>query len=461
MALTQYFVVILLISVPVGAQISGSFELGRTLNAMHLKHQSIEQNAINLGNLWQSFLSLARTFGVFQKSTLPIDSQLATSVPKDLKQPSESLDSAHQKAMRQLSELKELAAERPLTQSERDGLERLKLREFLAPGCGVDDKTAELPEQQQIENFPVIWTAPAGEQESPNSQITLTGGIYIADVLDVVLKFLPFKLGPFMSVIHVSRAWRRQAEQVPHWFGTLICKAQCCQIIVPRQITSEGNILGLEIILTWSLEKRIRLIFPSGFDWFSIIRAKCLSVDDNFISLIAQHCQHLQYLSVCGSVVTDASISLIAQNCPRLQHLDVSYTCGQVTDASISLIAQHCPGLQRLNVSCTRGQVTDASISLIAQLCPDLQHLDVSYTCGQVTDASISLIAKHCPDLQHLDVSDTYGKVTDASISLIAKHCPGLQHLDVSYTRGKVTDASISLIKQLCPKARCSRSTWN
>ncbi len=429
MALTQYFVVILLISVPVGAQISGSFELGRTLNAMHLKHQSIEQNAINLGNLWQSFLSLARTFGVFQKSTLPIDSQLATSVPKDLKQPSESLDSAHQKAMRQLSELKELAAERPLTQSERDGFERLKLQEFLAPGCIVDDRTVELPEQQQIENFPVIWTTPAGEQESPNSQITLTGEIYIADVLDAVLEFLPFKLGPFMSVIHVSRAWRRQAEQIQHWSGILTHGVGGHQFIVPRQIISEGEILGLGIHMPSCFWKTAWFISPLGFDWSSIILVVVefrLGAEDNKLSCIAQHC-------------------------PGLQHPDVPITGGKVTDASISFIAQHCPGLLYLDVSWTGGQVTDASISLIAQHCPHLQYLNVSWTDGKVTDASISLIAQHCPHLQHIDVSCTAGKVTDESISLIAQHCQGLRRLDVSCTNGKVTDASISLIKKFCP----------
>lgn len=116
-----------------------------------------------------------------------------------------------------------------------------------------------------------------------------------------------------------------------------------------------------------------------------------IHITDAGMAVLAERCQSLVTLQVCGSVaVTDASLAALADGCPLLENVDFSHT--SVTDDGVATFARQISGLARVHLCGTH--ITDHAVLVLLDRCPGLFELGLSH-CSHLTDATVDSIIAH------------------------------------------------------------------
>eukprot|EP00899_Mesostigma_viride_P015777 jgi/Mesvir1/241/Mv13584-RA.1 len=207
--------------------------------------------------------------------------------------------------------------------------------------------------------------------------------------------------------------------------------------------------------------------------------APCPNITDAGITALAGGCQQLEslHLSCISEHVTDVGFAAIAQGCPRLKRLYL-WECDGVTDASLSLVGEHCQGLEELTLVTGNVGITEVSLSVIARNCARLRVVKIALGSTN-PEPALRVIVEHCTQLEQLVISGVQcplhacmaaigrncarlrlfraancGMLTDADVAMmfqgpVGKH---LLHLDISYNC--VGDVALAAVANACPQLR-------
>ncbi|RHZ79563.1 hypothetical protein Glove_144g71 [Diversispora epigaea] len=159
------------------------------------------------------------------------------------------------------------------------------------------------------------------------------------------------------------------------------------------------------------------------------------TLNDNWLTLIIQHCPNLRSLIIRdSSCLTTMSIRKLITNFKQthdsLQYLNLENS-KNITENLLKSFIQKFPKLLAINLNNCSG-VSDSSISQISYFCHDLNTIELSNASSRITDVSFYAISKFGKNkLRKLNFS-SMSKITDNSIKSISNHCKNLEVVNFS-----------------------------
>ncbi|CAG8537592.1 9730_t:CDS:2 [Diversispora eburnea] len=159
------------------------------------------------------------------------------------------------------------------------------------------------------------------------------------------------------------------------------------------------------------------------------------TLNDNWLTLIIQHCPNLRSLIIRdSSCLTPMTIRKLITNFKSthnsLQYLNLENS-KNITENLLKSFIQKFPELLAINLNNCSG-VSDSSISQISYICHDLNTIELSNSSSRITDVSFYAISKFGKNkLRKLNFS-SMPKFTDNSIKSISNHCKNLEVVNFS-----------------------------
>jgi hypothetical protein len=207
-------------------------------------------------------------------------------------------------------------------------------------------------------------------------------------------------------------------EHVPASVQYLFLHHECCEY--PREEDVGEWISGV-------LRKLTNLSSIFIFKYVHLNLAACILEGSN-----------LRTICVRNGIVTDDALHRIAQHCPHLEHLsllesgspNISHDMELFTDGGIRAVLQRCIGLRSFEVrSAGLSQLTDAAFTGAA--CAGLASLALD--SERLTDGFLRLVAACAPRLEELYVGDDHcdGAITPEGVIDAARRLPALRVLCV------------------------------
>jgi len=189
------------------------------------------------------------------------------------------------------------------------------------------------------------------------------------------------------------------------------------------------------------------------------------------IAHVAEHCHHLQELTLSGGFSEDPDLlHQLSLRCPYINTLtfcdcleykgdlnkDLSFFALRRFEASHALlsdtlmesIAIGSANLQELSLNSTLG-ISPEGLKVVAANCPLIHTVRLAHT----THEHVLAVVMFCKNLQTLEVICSKDTFTDETLFAIAEHCPALRTLHLAKSL-RVTSVGVDEILKKCARLR-------
>lgn len=165
----------------------------------------------------------------------------------------------------------------------------------------------------------------------------------------------------------------------------------------------------------------------------------CTLVDDLSIRQLTQ-CTKLKTIILGNTYVSDDTLIALATHCPDLRQIgmeDLEPPTGKVTKRGIDFIANHCKHLQKITIP-NSVKIDNNTIKAFALNCPALFEIQGLNFQKNITGDAILQLASCCIGIRILGLSECPG-ITSTAVKLIFQTRPELRWLLLTWGPGYIT----------------------
>ncbi|XP_068711502.1 uncharacterized protein [Montipora foliosa] len=173
------------------------------------------------------------------------------------------------------------------------------------------------------------------------------------------------------------------------------------------------------------------------------LKGVCYVTDYGVIPLTTN--SNLKSLHLAEAAVTDSTLETVAKGCGgKLKELDVSW-CEDLTDHGMSMMANSCSSLQYLSLrQCAASHLT---LSALAQNCHLISSLDIAGV-NSLTDEGLGNLARNMPHLRDIDASWN-SSLSDNGIFTLLESCVELNRAVLCGLKGITSQPFLAIIGDL------------
>lgn len=307
-----------------------------------------------------------------------------------------------------------------------------------------------------------------------------------------VLRFLQPK--EIVKCSMVSRAWHKLCFDGQLWanvdteeYYREIPSASLVKIITAAgPFVRDLNLRGCEQMKErWGSDGKKMSEACKNLEYFSLEGCR---IDQASVHLFLMRNPRLVHVNLSGlCVLTNHAMKILAKTCPQLEYLNVSW-CKGIDTFGLHKVVEGCPKLKDLRTGEIRGfnnkdflqaifsrnmlerlivshcgDLDDESLTILLQgtdpeidpltsraLVPPRKFRHLDFTqCNRLTDKGVQALAYHVPDLTGLQLSKCQA-LTDEALTSLVESTPRLTHLDLEELEGLSNTTLINIAKSPC-----------
>uniref|UniRef100_A0A8D8YS85 F-box/LRR-repeat protein 20 n=1 Tax=Cacopsylla melanoneura TaxID=428564 RepID=A0A8D8YS85_9HEMI len=175
-----------------------------------------------------------------------------------------------------------------------------------------------------------------------------------------------------------------------------------------------------EALINKKLPKELLLRIFSYLDVTSLCRCAQVSKAWNVLALDGSNWSRIDLFNFQRDVEGPV-LENISRRCGGFLRQILLKGCLSLTDNSLRILAQHCNNIEDINLNLCK-KLTDTTSQALSKHCNKLQRVDLG-SCSVITDLSLKALADGCPHLTHVNISWCVN-ITESGVIALARSRP-------------------------------------